>query len=176
VSALNIKEFAYIHGISLTTAYLHRKQGYCNWPRRLQNKLRQHSLYGTWAAMIRRCYNNKVNNYKYYGGRGISVSAEWRTSFKQFLQDMENKPGPEYTLDRIDNNKGYCKENCRWATLEEQQANKRVEGVSYCRQTERWKAEIQRNKKKYYLGIYRTVEEAKVAYIAAKKELTCQIN
>lgn len=91
--------------------------------------------YISWFSMVQRCANPKVAHYKNYGGRGITVCHEW-LSFDQFLKDMGKKPGAEYSLDRIDNNGNYCKENCRWATQVEQQNNKRtnhilcIDGVS----------------------------------------------
>ena len=53
------------------------------------------------------------------------MSDEWRTSFVTFLNDMGESPGPKYSIDRIDNEKGYCKENCRWATSKQQARNQR---------------------------------------------------
>ena len=75
--------------------------------------------------MKQRCYNSNARNWEYYGGRDISVCDEWLTSFPTFLMDMGEKPSPEFQLDRIDNNKGYCKENCRWISPKENTRNRR---------------------------------------------------
>lgn len=72
--------------------------------------------YKSWISMKSRCSNPKD---KIYGGRGISVCSEWDASFEKFLSDMGNPP-PGATIDRINNDKGYYKENCRWATSKEQ--------------------------------------------------------
>jgi len=60
-----------------------------------------------------------------YGGRGITVCDEWRYSFIRFNEDMGERPGCQYQIDRIDNAKGYFKENCRWVTRLVNARNKR---------------------------------------------------
>jgi hypothetical protein len=83
--------------------------------------------YRSWASMIQRTTNPKAPNYYRYGGRGITVCARWNTemggSFEAFLEDMGERP-EGMTLDRNNNNLGYYKENCRWATPSQQQRNK----------------------------------------------------
>lgn len=83
-----------------------------------------HELYSTWQTMKTRCYNSNREDYKYYGGRGITVVDEWLNSFSQFLKDMGERP-INTTLDREDVNGPYSKENCRWVTWDVQVLNKR---------------------------------------------------
>lgn len=80
--------------------------------------------YFIWQGMWARCTNPNHKSYNNYGGRGITVCERWRL-FENFLEDMGLRPGPEYSLDRKENDKGYCKENCRWATGTEQANNRR---------------------------------------------------
>jgi hypothetical protein len=81
------------------------------------------TTYRSWMAMLRRCTNIHCDNYKWYGGRGITVCDEW-SHFDNFLKDMGDRPdGTE--LDRIDNYKGYSADNCRWVAHKENCLNRR---------------------------------------------------
>lgn len=82
----------------------------------------QDRIYGIWCGMIARCGNPKNGHYKNYGGRGITVCERW-FKFENFLADM-GEPPPKLSLDRLDNDRGYCKENCGWRTDIDQARNK----------------------------------------------------
>lgn len=81
--------------------------------------------------MTARCRDPGRDNFKYYGGRGITVCDRWLrgeggiTGFECFLADMGPKPSPEHSIDREDNDGNYEPSNCRWATQTEQVANSR---------------------------------------------------
>ena len=82
------------------------------------------ATYKTWMSMKDRCYREEHEAFANYGGRGIKVCKRW-LKFENFLADMGERP-QGMTLDRIDNDKGYSKSNCRWATQESQSNNKRT--------------------------------------------------
>ena len=80
--------------------------------------------YSSWENMIQRCTNPNNKKYYLYGGRGINVCDRWLKSFEAFYEDMGYRPS-NTTLDRIDSNKGYYKENCKWSNPREQLVNVR---------------------------------------------------
>jgi DNA-directed RNA polymerase subunit RPC12/RpoP len=82
--------------------------------------------YVAYHAMKQRCYNRNVAGYDDYGGRGITVCAEWLASFEVYRRDMGPRPSPKHSVDRIDCDKGYSPDNCRWATPDVQSRNKQV--------------------------------------------------
>ncbi|KKN91286.1 hypothetical protein LCGC14_0221540 [marine sediment metagenome] len=82
------------------------------------------TIYRSWTNMKTRCVNRKYNEYESYGGRGITVCKRW-LKFKNFNYDMGKRWKPGLQIDRINNDKGYCKENCRWVTSKINNRNKR---------------------------------------------------
>ena len=76
-----------------------------------------------WSGMRTRCLNKNSDHYQLYGGRGITIDSRWNT-FAGFYKDMGDPP-KGMTLDRKDNDDGYCKSNCRWATSHTQAVNRR---------------------------------------------------
>jgi hypothetical protein len=96
------------------------RHGQTGYPR----KGRPTKEYNTWSMMLKRCRNKNAADYSSYGGRGISVCERWN-SFENFFFDMGAAPSPKHSIDRIDVNGNYCKENCRWADAKTQGRNRR---------------------------------------------------
>ena len=109
---------------------------------------------------------------------GVTVSDEWKL-FTNFLRDMGEVPEGK-SIDRIDNTKGYCKENCRYATQQEQARNRRkrinskasskYKGVFFVKKSSDWRAGITLGNKRFILGPFRTEEDAALSYNKAAKK------
>lgn len=99
-----------------------------------ENGVAHKRIYGVWSSMIDRCYNPNNINYKNYGGRGIEVCKEWRNNAREFIKWAyengydENAKRGKCTIDRIDNNRNYEPNNCRWTDMKEQSKNKQRSG------------------------------------------------
>lgn len=133
--------------------------------------------YKTWLDMLQRCNNLNNSHYPDYGGRGITVCDRW-LKFEDFFEDM-GKRLDNLTLERINNNKGYSPDNCKWATRTEQSRNQRVrkdnvikiKGIVWNKQCQKYQARIGANNKQYYLGLFTDLQEAIKARKQAEKTL-----
>jgi len=105
------------------TIHPYEQHGYTRGRRGERKK--KHPLYDAWTHMIGRCYHTSSKDYRYYGGRGITVCDRWRNSFLAFVEDVGERPGPGWSIDRIDNNGNYEPGNVRWASKTEQSRNNR---------------------------------------------------
>ena len=148
---------------------------------RITHGLRVNKFYQTWYGMLQRCTNTMRQDYKNYGGRGIIVCEEW-LDIKKFIAWAESThPNIEgYTLDRIDNDKGYNPDNCRWADRTTQAVNRRIQksnksgyvGVIWHIRDKRWVAKIRHKDKTKWLGQFISIEdaiEARNSYILVNK-------
>ena len=110
-------------GTSLRQGKRDRKSCGCkrwNWKHGMSNT----PEYNSWKGMFKRCYNPNNRSYKWYGARGVTVDPVFR-DFRRFYEEVGPKPGPGYSIDRIDNNGNYEPGNIRWATQSEQNYNQR---------------------------------------------------
>ena len=129
--------------------------------------------YVVFTGMKQRCYDVNFNRYDDWGGRGIKVCDRWVNSFENFYQDMGPRPSDKHQLDRIDNDKDYSSDNCRWVEISVNALNKRkyennksgFKGVSYDKRCplRPWRATIMRNRKQTNVGNFATPEEANEA-------------
>lgn len=114
--------------------------------------------------MNTRCYNKNSPDYYMYGERGITVCDQWRDSIEQFAEDMGDKPKGT-SLDRIDNNKGYSPENCRWATPRQQALNtreaKELHNIYWNKLRNKWYVQGKVDSKLIYGGYFEDIKSAK---------------
>jgi len=126
--------------------------------------------YTIWYGLLRRCTDPRASNFHAYGGRGIAVCERWRDDFMAFLSDMGLRPSDRHSLDRWDNDGDYTPQNCRWATIRQQNLNNRrvlgALGASFQRGA--WNARIRRDKRMVHLGRFRSRAEANRTYREAQ--------
>jgi len=110
--------------ISVVSGNLHRQKSCgCQNKRSIKHGGTRSRTYKVYQSMRYRCLNPTSAGYPNYGGRGITICKRW-DSYENFLRDMGERP-TGHSLDRIDNDRGYSPSNCRWATVEQQNRNKR---------------------------------------------------
>lgn len=128
----------------------------------------KHPLHVMWAGMLSRCYNANSENYKYYGGRGITVCNRWH-NFRFFVEDMGQKPTPGHSIERRDNDLGYFPDNCKWATSSEQCSNRskfktNTSGVTGVSKIDgRFHARFDFEHRRYLIGKYDSLDAAQYA-------------
>ena len=158
----------------------HTKSCGCLQPLTTSERTTTHGLsntatYDSWVAMKQRCTNEKSNRYGDYGARGISYDPRWE-SFENFYADMGERPDGT-TLDRIDVNRNYNKENCRWVKDSVQVHNQRkrksngehevtsvFKGVSFCKEKKKWSCRLQREGIILFRKRFETELEAAIEY------------
>ena len=132
----------------------------------------KHPLYYAWNNMKQRCSNPKFPQYKDYGGRGIAVCEKWKKNFISFYEFMISIGWQKgLTIDRINNDGNYEPSNVRIANKITQGRNQRVrknslsgvKGVTFCKQSKKWRSRITINKETIFLGQFTTIEKAKKA-------------
>ena len=137
--------------------------------------------YKTWVSMLGRVKEGNIRTKDYFD-RGIDVCDDWK-SFENFYRDMGDKP-EGMSIDRIDNNKGYCKENCKWSDDSDQMSNRRSSrnksgriGVRWDSNRNKWEVRIRKNGSVYRLGRYSDfneacdkIEEAELKYLGYSRK------
>ncbi|HET8689587.1 MAG TPA: hypothetical protein VFM18_23500 [Methanosarcina sp.] len=144
-------------------------------------------LHTCYASMKQRCYYANGSNYKYYGGRGITICDEWLSDKNAFFQwSLQNGYQAGLSLDRINSDGNYEPSNCRWVHIDIQKQNKRVRhnsnsgytGVAWSNIHNKYRADINVNKKRTHLGLFQCKHEAAIAYnnFIIKNKLSHRLN
>jgi hypothetical protein len=118
VSGQTLKEKKSTKCTRCNIKFKNRTHGYCSNGKKIPE-------YHIWNSIKNRCNNPNTTGYHNYGGRGIKLSKEWQSDFLNFLNDMGKKPYKNASVERIDNDGNYCKENCKWIPMQKQGGNTR---------------------------------------------------
>lgn len=129
-------------------------------------------IHQTWHDMMRRCYDKKNDQFHNYGARGIHVCDRWH-DVERFYEDMGDRPSSRHSIDRLDVHKGYCKDNCRWATPSQQARNRQSHtemnwGIQK-RGEGRYMARVTVNGSRVSAGTFDTIEKARAARDRARE-------
>lgn len=127
--------------------------------------------YKIYHGILQRCNNINDERYGDYGGRGIKVSSSWLESYQQFLSDVGERPSKNHSIERLDTNGNYCKENCKWATASIQAFNQRPSksntsgrmGVFWYKSRKKWVVKLTKHGKEYWFGQYSDFADACMA-------------
>lgn len=155
---------------TLLNTTLHKKHGKSD-----------HPLYDTWYGMVQRVTNPKDKDFNNYGGRGITIDSRWLPpaviGFNNFLNDMEASYITGYTLDRQNNELGYCRDNCKWVFYLDQGFNKRSNRVlpNAYPDGRNFKSMFNYLGVNYYAGMFATEEGAFLAAILLRKRMNFPI-
>lgn len=145
----------------------------------IKHNLSRTRQYKIWGDMIRRCTNKNNKSYYRYGGRGITYTKKWE-KFEGFWEDMKEGYRDDLTLDRIDSNGNYCKENCRWADSKTQASNRNNAYTFIEKKEENWNHARKVNKDKFFILLeeYKKLKNKDKKDFRHKmaKELNCSLN
>lgn len=143
--------------------------------RKTTHGLSSTSTYQVWSNMLQRCNNPKNSRYCDYGGRGIYMCRYW-LKFENFFTDMGERP-ENLTIERLDNNLGYYKQNCKWGTRMEQARNQRIrkdnktgyEGVVWDKVQKKYRVQIMANSQTHHIGSFDSLNQAIIAKKTAEQ-------